>query len=37
MYKSYAYSVRNNDERSSSNGGFWNWLFELMFGRPSEA
>lgn len=36
MFKSYAYSMRNNDERHSSNGGFWGWLMALIFGRPSE-
>ncbi len=37
MFKAYAYSMRGNDEHSSSNTGFWSWLFALIFGRPSAA
>jgi hypothetical protein len=37
MFKSYAYSMQRNNERSSSKGGFWSWLFALLFGRPSAA
>jgi len=37
MFKSYAYSVRRNDEVGSSNGGFWRWLFAVLLGHPSVA
>jgi|GEM_PF-4440102 len=37
MFKSYAYSMQRNNERGSSNRGFWRWLFALLFGRPSAA
>jgi hypothetical protein len=37
MFKSYAYSMQRNNEDSSSNRGFWSWLFALLFGRTSAA